>query len=411
MKGSSEALAFNQEPSAYSEVQRRNMKEVRLNATARHLHRFIQSYPHRPPRISFSPQTKKCIEGLLRELQAASAAWKDVDCHEERGHAEMFSAIPAEIRYIISTWDPTARTCQFRIDDRTFRITMSSPDPDTFTSVFFANSVKLMYMWLRIATQHAPAACSRRMNIDIYLTRETKQMSGDPGEPLGALHANTAFTTTCLPETNVVIFRQEEWFKVFVHETFHSLGLDFSDMKFDGIKQDMSERFCLRSQFELFETYNETWAELINLMFVGFLSTSSISRAIPRIETMLQDEICFSLFQSVKILQRHGRTLSGLCTTSPPIEYREDANVFCYYVLKSMTLFGINDVVEWCVRENGAHWLNFRKDAANMKSFYRLVCRLHEDPAYVTEVHRMEAWISKDMGPIEQNTMRMTIYG
>ena len=30
--------------------------------------------------------------------------------------------------------------------------------------------------------------------------------------------------------SEIIIFRNEEWFKVFVHETFHLFGVDFSNM-------------------------------------------------------------------------------------------------------------------------------------------------------------------------------------
>ena len=44
------------------------------------------------------------------------------------------------------------------------------------------------------------------------------------------IHVNTGFTTTCPVDSEIVIFREEEWFKVFIHETFHNFALDFSDM-------------------------------------------------------------------------------------------------------------------------------------------------------------------------------------
>ena len=45
---------------------------------------------------------------------------------------------------------------------------------------------------------------------------------------LGPDNVNTAFTLACSPNSEMVIFRREEWKKVFIHETFHTYGLDFS---------------------------------------------------------------------------------------------------------------------------------------------------------------------------------------
>ena len=49
-------------------------------------------------------------------------------------------------------------------------------------------------------------------------------------EILNSSHVNTAFTRTCPKKSEIVVFRKEEWFKVFIHESFHNFGLDFSDM-------------------------------------------------------------------------------------------------------------------------------------------------------------------------------------
>ena len=38
---------------------------------------------------------------------------------------------------------------------------------------------------------------------------------------------NTGLTRRCATDNEVVIYRQEEWFKVLIHELIHGFGLDF----------------------------------------------------------------------------------------------------------------------------------------------------------------------------------------
>jgi hypothetical protein len=92
--------------------------------------------------------------------------------------------------------------------------------------------------------------------------------------PITREHANTAFTWACVPHSEIVVFRMEEWFKVFIHETFHTLGLDFSEMDMTESNEQMSRVFggCSPTiDFRIYESYSEVWAETINAIFVAYL--------------------------------------------------------------------------------------------------------------------------------------------
>jgi hypothetical protein len=62
----------------------------------------------------------------------------------------------------------------------------------------------------------------------LYFTNYLKILPPANGSIIDQEHANTAFTTSCKTNTEINLFREEEWFKVLVHETFHCMGLDFS---------------------------------------------------------------------------------------------------------------------------------------------------------------------------------------
>ena len=71
------------------------------------------------------------------------------------------------------------------------------------------------------------------------MTPIKKVLPSSPFVILSPTHANTAVTTTCTADGEICLFRKEEIFKVFIHETFHSLGLDFSSMSNTALNSKM----------------------------------------------------------------------------------------------------------------------------------------------------------------------------
>ena len=90
--------------------------------------------------------------------------------------------------------------------------------------------VDTIIMWLYILNEYGSKKCSTTFTIFLYLTSLEKKLPTSNIDILDQINVNTAFTSTCPSDSEIVIFRKEEWFKVFIHETFHSFGLDFSDM-------------------------------------------------------------------------------------------------------------------------------------------------------------------------------------
>jgi hypothetical protein len=183
-------------------------------------------------------------------------------------------------------------------------------------------------------------------------------------------------------------------------------------MDISTIKNELSKSFCIKSEFAAYETYNETWAEILNVIFLGFLSNPLSKNKISQIENLLNIEIQFSLFQCVKVLQQYDLKYSDIITSQQPNQYREDTNVFCYYILKSLTLFFTNDFIQWCSKHNGENLLNFKKTPKQLGNFCDFILGLYKDPDYLNEMNHMEQWVKQQtLGAIERDTMRMTIFG
>jgi hypothetical protein len=148
------------------------------------------------------------------------------------------------------------------VGERTYTIFFIIP---VGTASEIDNYVKWINTWLQVATLYAKSDCSKTVTVYLYLTDLKKVLPEKGGIALNPVNANTAFTTSCQPKTEIILYRREEWFKVFIHESFHNLGLDFAG---ENVKETLFPIFPIQSEFKLFETYTEMWAELMNIILI-----------------------------------------------------------------------------------------------------------------------------------------------
>ena len=76
-----------------------------------------------------------------------------------------------------------------------------------------------MIIWLKIAFQYAPLKCSKTLKIYGFLTPFKKQLPGNQFTVISQNHCNSAVTTSCIPHGEIIVYRAEEFIKVFIHET------------------------------------------------------------------------------------------------------------------------------------------------------------------------------------------------
>ena len=129
---------------------------------------------------------------------------------------------------------------------------------------------KKMFTWLRMAFLYAPAICGKSLKIILYSTPLEKKLPANLIDILGTRHCNSAVTTSCSSTGEIVIYRKEEWFKVFIHESFHVLGLDFSEFPMTQLNYKMKKLFPIESEIKSYEAYSEFWATILNCLFCSY---------------------------------------------------------------------------------------------------------------------------------------------
>jgi hypothetical protein len=367
----------------------------------------------------------KTIFVLLRTLNISQTESRFLSADEPIPKQENYDYIPSTIsksRFMEFAPKRHLHRATVIIKHRTYNFTiMQFENASSAILTDEANHIiKQACSWLLIAHEYAPRNCSNTVNVNLYLTHAKKMLPEKFQDYVDETHANTAFTTSCAKHTTINLFRKEEWFKVFIHETFHNLGLDFSSNAHNGVNAEILRIFRINSEVRLYETYCEMWAEIINIIM---RNTSQHIRMLPEniikhVEQDLQLERAFSLFQTAKLLHHFGIKYSDFLTPNVNVreKYKERTEVFSYFILKSIIMFDVNRFVEWCIANNGNVVGFSNRDGQVMNYARTLILMQHNRRDFLTAIENIEETVFLPKKRIKHvnlmyRTMRMSVKG
>ena len=434
-----------------------------MSKNSKQLQTFIKSHFQKLlPKNRFSPVSTVFLENLFLRMEEGFSQFDTAEIKEETLNMKTtfptgpdYSYISEEIRSKIENFPKIGKKFEFVLThssglERIIRVYFILPMGPILTpgkqSLFLESClkyIKKIYTWYYIANSFSSTACSRDLDIYLYFTNHLKSLPKEnsmiDGElmdiSIGQLHSNSAFTFSCnriehSKENDIYIYRFEEWFKVLIHESFHSLGLDFSGIPQIDIDSKILELFDVKSDPRFYETYTETWAEIINAMFFVYLSKKPRQRRtlkkrdsktltqslVTNLASVLELEQMFSIFQSTKVLQHFGLTYRELVSTDSVSSekrhrlYKEKTQVLAYYIMKSVFLWNVENFVEFCAIKNrgSLQWANKR----NIFDLIGLLKTLYQDPKYMKTIEYMEKEFdkkTKGSHPFIGTTLRMTL--
>lgn len=367
-----------------------------------------------------TPRLKTFVQSIFHKIHQGEQAYRKASIQRSpiQGGGDFpksynYSYTPKSIRTHLENSHTQLATYQFSIRSQTILLHIVYPFSENQmnqnisaqkTQAFFESCLHKIYLWLFVASFYLePDSCSQNLQIHLYLTDADKVLP-DTQQPMQQDHVNTAFTTSCQPSTVINIYREEEWFKVLIHESFHCFGFDFSHdenlTRFS--QQEIHALFPLNIEVLLYETYCEINAEILNVLFTVYWEKGSENQ----VYDSLYRESIFSCFQCIKVLQYHKIKWDQLF--QPGTVYHENTNIFCYYVLKAMYMMNLSDYMNWFYEKNKGSF-SFVRTQQNMKDFIDV---LKNPSVPVTEdMHRMETWFSqqKKQDDLLFQTMRMTL--
>lgn len=289
----------------------------------------------------------------------------------------------------------------------------------------YINYVTKIYVWLNICSMYALKTCAQSLKIYIYNTPFNKTLPDNMTTTLSNIHVNTAYTSSCKQEGEIVIFRNEEWFKVFIHETFHTFGLDFSVDGGKLIRDNVAKLFPIKSEFNIYEAYTETWARIINCCFISY---NSLENKKDKKSFIINSTFClelermFTLYQCNKVLRFMGLNYIDICSSGNNNVYlrknlyRENTNVFSYYILSSLFMNNYYGFLNWC-NENSTsagNCIQFNNTIETYKNFIDYINKNYKCESLLEGLENMDELhkkILKQNNELLMSTIRMTLLG
>ncbi len=287
--------------------------------------------------------------------------------------------------------------------------------PAHFTLQKIHNMICLISTWFYFVNDFVENGCSDTIDIFLYLIPNKKQLP-EHGDSIDMEDVNTAFTTTCRIKTNVHIFREEEWFRALIHESFHNLGLDFIRMDNSVIHNQQAR---IASVFKtnipdirMYETYCEMWAEVLNLLFYVHLNKAPNVSWKADFFRLLVCEQSFAVLQCVKLL-KHNSIDNYESFPNHGARYKEETNGFSYYILKCILSVHLDLFLDFCSKQfaGNEYSLQFRRTSKNLQKYTDIMLKQYMSPKMVQSTNFMINTISTfKLSEKLSDTLRMSLF-
>jgi len=314
------------------------------------------------------------------------------------------NSFPELVRNHIDQLSMTELTYSFSLYQRNIKVHFIVEEDETQVNMSIFNKyLDSVIMWLYILNKYSSKQCSNSLTVYFYFTSLEKKLPSSNIFILDEININTAFTTTCPKNAEIVVFRKEEWFKVFIHETFHNFALDFSDMNNNIVHKCILDIFKVKSDVNLFESYTEFWAEIINALFCSFFSIkikTDFNSFLSFSDFFINFERTYSFFQLVKTLNFMGLTYEDLYLNNIHSEsirenlYKEKTNVLSYYIIKTILINNYQGFLLWCSEENSS-LLQFKKTVSNQKKYCDFIKKNYKISSMSENIEETQNFIHK----------------
>jgi hypothetical protein len=372
--------------------------------------------------VQKSSKTEKLLKHLYSDIKQADAFIKAQKAKDGDGFYKLIitkihgvsqipkpksfnpSAFPEEVREHIDKEMLFDLSYTFSLFGREIKVHFIVEDPSAEHQIELYNEyIEKILVWLHIINEYSSKKCSKRLVLYMYFTSLKKTLPSKNISILNQNNVNTAFTYTCPVDSEIVIFRKEEWFKVLMHESFHNFALDFSDMNTEECTKHILSIFKVKSDVNLFEAYTEFWAEIMNAVFCSYYlikdKDNGVDEFLSNFDFFINFERTYKFFQMVKTLDFMGLTYVDLITNTPQAQslretmYKEKSNILSYYIITTILMNNYQGFMSWCSTNNFS-LLQFKKTATNITEFCKFIEKNYKTRSLIESVDCMQQFLS-----------------
>jgi len=222
--------------------------------------------------------------------------------------------------------------------------------------------VEKMLLLLQVLIAISNNETRNGQHITFFLTPFLKELNNNK-DILGAKNVNTGFTYPYLENGVTFIYRKEEFFKVFIHESIHYYGID------KALHQDLNNTSNYSNFINLFnisnkhykklgiqESLTEFWTFVMLLCVISYKKNIKFANYIYEFERLYKTELIHIIFQLVKILNYNNLTYVQLLSNSTTNthtnthtntytnKYKETSHIFSYYIVKAIMVYNHEDL-------------------------------------------------------------------
>jgi hypothetical protein len=235
----------------------------------------------------------------------------------------------------------------------------------------------------------------------IIPTSILKQFPNTKGQPLTISVMNSGMTN--MATNDVYVMRNEELYKVLVHELIHGMHYDIPHNNEDHYS--LSKQLCQILSVEcmdkrfISESYTETLAIIINCIMCAHEMNLNTMKCIL---DLLNAEMHFGIQQTAKILThfnfKSAKELLRRYFAGNSIKQMSDA--LSYYIIKTALLVNINDFILF-INKYGIKF-NVRKQI--IQEYFDLIVKSCRSPIFINAV---DAIMKKDLSFIVSSRMTL----
>ncbi len=302
---------------------------------------------------------------------------------------------------------------KFKVNKRSIKITFITENDVTDNIEVYNKYIIDIMTWISIADKYSCNHCGKTLKLYLYMTSLHKTLPKNRWDTISNMEVNSGLSDMCRRESEIIIFRKEEWFKLLIHETFHNYGLDFSVMNINILSDMMKDKFNVNSEFLMFETYTEFWARLINIIFCTYKigEPNQFKDFYMYFQVLYYYERLFTILQCCKILSFMNLTFDMITSKKDKDVslqlYKESTNVFPYYIGVSILMLNPIKFINWC-DNNNINIFRFQKTDDKLVSFGDYIIEESSIESNKKVYNKMLKLIPKLKGNLKMST-RMTM--